>query len=194
MNKINFQNGTLISKAKVTINGTVYEVEPEEYEGTTPLNAENLNQMQKNAEDAIDEVGEALEETNQNIEKLTTYSTTEEIKTGEVWIDGKPIYRKTYTFALPISSNKRYDLNITELNIDTGLFDFNDSYYYDKTNKRVYPIVVTNVASSSGGSPASANNQAGVYYSESRHHLFAEGGYNSNWDMTITIRYTKTTD
>lgn len=55
MNKINFQNGTLVSKAKVTVNGTVYEVEPAEYEGTTPLSAEVLNQMQDNIETDINE-------------------------------------------------------------------------------------------------------------------------------------------
>lgn len=65
MNKINFQNGTLVSKAKVTINGTVYEVEPAEYEGTTPLNAENLNQMQTNMENAIPEVIDNLESTSE---------------------------------------------------------------------------------------------------------------------------------
>ena len=92
MNKINFQNGTLVSKAKVTINGTVYEVEPAEYEGTTPLNAENLNQIQTNAENAINTVQSNLNTTNQNIENLTTYSTEE--KVVGTWIDGKPIYRK----------------------------------------------------------------------------------------------------
>lgn len=63
MNKINFQNGILVAKAKVTINGIVYEVEPAEYEGTTPLNAENLNQMQTNMENAIPEVIDNLEST-----------------------------------------------------------------------------------------------------------------------------------
>ena len=62
MNKINFQNGTLVSKAKVTVNGTVYDVEPEVYDGQTPLSAENLNQMQTNAENAINEVQGNLDE------------------------------------------------------------------------------------------------------------------------------------
>lgn len=87
MNKINFQNGTLVSKAKVTINGTVYEVEPAEYEGTTPLNAENLNQIQTNAENAINTVQSNLNTTDQNIENLTTYSTTE--KVVGTWINRK---------------------------------------------------------------------------------------------------------
>ena len=63
MDKINFQNGILVAKAKVTINGTVYEVEPEEYEGETPLSAETLNEMQNNVEKAINEVDEKMQRT-----------------------------------------------------------------------------------------------------------------------------------
>jgi hypothetical protein len=62
MRKIGWQNGTLIEKAKVTIDGTVYEVEPEEYDGQTPLSAENFIQMENNVEDAIDEMGDGLRE------------------------------------------------------------------------------------------------------------------------------------
>ena len=60
MKKINFKNGTLVSKSKVTIDNTIYEVEPEEYEGETPLSAELLNEMQDNIEKAIDEVDTGL--------------------------------------------------------------------------------------------------------------------------------------
>ena len=93
MRKIGWQNGTLVEKAKVTIDGTVYEVEPEEYDGQTALSAENFIQMENNVEDAINTVQSNLNTTNQNIENLTTYSTTEEEVVG-TWIDGKPIYRK----------------------------------------------------------------------------------------------------
>lgn len=114
MDKINFQNGILVAKAKVTINGTVYEVEPEEYEGTTPLNAENLNQIQTNAENAVNTVQSNLNTTDQNIEDLTTYSTTE--KVVGTWIDGKPIYRKVIDFGiLPNSTNKEVQHNISNL-------------------------------------------------------------------------------
>lgn len=53
MDRIGWENGTLVSKAKVTINGNIYEVEPEQYEGTTPLSAENMKQMEDNCEGAI---------------------------------------------------------------------------------------------------------------------------------------------
>lgn len=73
MNKINFQNGTLVSKAKVTVGGTVYEVEPAEYEGTTPLNAENLNQIQTNVENAIPPV----------VDNLTSTSATDALSANQ---------------------------------------------------------------------------------------------------------------
>lgn len=56
LSKIGWQNGTLVSKAKVEIGGTIYEVEPEEYSGATPLSAENLIQMEENTEDGINEI------------------------------------------------------------------------------------------------------------------------------------------
>lgn len=55
-NPVVFQNGTLVQKATVEIDGNVYEVEPAQYEGTTPLSANNLNRLQDNLYDYIDEV------------------------------------------------------------------------------------------------------------------------------------------
>lgn len=53
MEKINWQNGTLIKEAFIEIDGTEYLVTPRQVEGTTPLSANNLNLMQDNIEDAI---------------------------------------------------------------------------------------------------------------------------------------------
>ena len=54
-NPVVFSNGTLRQKAQVEINGTTYEVEPAQYDGTTPLSANNLNLLQNNLYDYIDE-------------------------------------------------------------------------------------------------------------------------------------------
>lgn len=56
LKKIGWKNGTLVNKASVTINGIVYEVEPEQYSGETPLSAENLKKMEDNIENAINVV------------------------------------------------------------------------------------------------------------------------------------------
>lgn len=58
MKRIGWENGTLVSKAKVSIGGNIYEVESEQYEGNTPLSAENLKKMEDNIEESIyEEVG-----------------------------------------------------------------------------------------------------------------------------------------
>ena len=54
-NPVVFENGTLVQKANVEIDGAIYEVEPAQYEGNTPLSANNLNQLQENLYDYIDE-------------------------------------------------------------------------------------------------------------------------------------------
>ena len=56
MEKINWENGELIKGAFVTIDNTEYPVTPDEIDGTTPLDADTLNLMQDNIEDAIDEL------------------------------------------------------------------------------------------------------------------------------------------
>ena len=127
------------------------------------------------------------------IKNLTTYSTTEEIKTGETWIDGKPIYRKSFNITLPTTGAKKYELDISSLGIKTGMFDMNNSYYYDTTYQRYYPICVATVASSGAGTAAS-NLQSIVYYNSNYTKIIAEGGHTSNWKLVITLRYTKTTD
>lgn len=62
MAKFTWQDGTLVSKAKVEIEGIIYEVDPEEYSGATPLSASNLNAMQDGIYEDIDEVSSIVDE------------------------------------------------------------------------------------------------------------------------------------
>lgn len=66
MNKINFENGTLVEPAKVIINGVTYNVIPEEWSTNTPLSAEILNQLQSNVEDAINALPSQIIENGSN--------------------------------------------------------------------------------------------------------------------------------
>lgn len=54
-NPVTFSNGTLVQKAQVEIDGTTYDVEPAQYDGTTPLSANNLNLLQTRLYDYVDE-------------------------------------------------------------------------------------------------------------------------------------------
>lgn len=87
MKKTNFKNGTLVSKAKVTINGTIHEVEPEEYEGETPLSAEVLNEMQDNIEESINGK-RILVTTTSEVTQNTNYTVPQKYHVGknDLWV------------------------------------------------------------------------------------------------------------
>ncbi len=86
MKKTKWKNGTLVSKAKVVINGTIYEVEPEEYEGETPLSEEKLNEMEDNIEKSIN--GNKILVTTQQIVENTNYTVPQKYLVGknDLWI------------------------------------------------------------------------------------------------------------
>ena len=52
-------------------------------------------------------------------EQVETYS-TDEVKTGDTWIDGKPIYRKVFTLTTPILLNASWQnvVDISGMNIE----------------------------------------------------------------------------
>ena len=107
MEKIQFENGQLITGAYVTIDGIDYPVQMPIYTGSTPLSAETLNQLQDNIEEAIEE----------------KYSTSEEVVA--IWIDNKPIYRKVIDFgALPNNTSKSVTHGINNLSQVISLTGF----------------------------------------------------------------------
>lgn len=146
MNKINWQNGALVSPAKVEIGGVIYEVTPEQYSGNTPLSAENLNQMQDNIEKAIPEVVDNLTSTDTSkalsanqgkelkgqIDDIGAYSTSE-IIIG-TYMD-KPLYRKVVNIgSLPNNTTQTYNHYIS--NMDTLIhYDLN---WYDTSDNRFF--------------------------------------------------------
>ena len=101
----------------------------------TPISAERLLHIEQGIYEAFErEGGETLpvgseidfigssEDIPQGWEEVTNpnkYSTTE-VKTNNVWIDGKPIYRKVFNFgALPNNTSKTLNHNISNLGFIT---------------------------------------------------------------------------
>lgn len=90
LKRIGWEDGTLVSKAKVEVSGQIYDVEPEQYTGTTPLSAANLKEMENNTEDAINEATEeafinAYLESNQEISNGNNHK----VKLAKAEIEGK---------------------------------------------------------------------------------------------------------
>ena len=57
---VNFEDGTLVTGAYTIINGEKYPVYMPKYSGNTPVNAENLNKLQKDLQDGIDDINDVL--------------------------------------------------------------------------------------------------------------------------------------
>lgn len=119
--------------------------------------------------------------------------TTNEINTGKLWIDGKPIYRKT----MKISSitGKTVAISLSELNIDEIFFDFSKSNYKWKDASRTLPIVSANVYGDNVTSNIVPQEQTNIFYNTSDKKLYCEFGLNRPIkEAVVTIEYTKTTD
>ena len=117
MAKFTWQDGTLVSKAKVEINGTIYEVDPEEYSGATPLSASNLNAMQDGIYDDINPLEEDI-----NLLKPTTLYLNETA----------PVSTGTITLTDDISNYSKVD--ITFVNNDSEVCGVT---IYNPANKKI---------------------------------------------------------
>lgn len=115
------------------------------------------------------------------VDNSNSYS-TQEVKTGGTWIDGKPIYRKTIDCgALPNNSYKNVNHNITDLDIIIDCYG--EAIEVSGGNAR---IVLPNA------STILAN--AIEIYLNSMYVVIQTGGDRSGYNGYVTVEYTKTTD
>ena len=112
------------------------------------------------------------------VDNSNSYSTNE-VKTGGKWIDGKPIYRKTIDCgALPNTSYKNVNHNITNLDLVT--------HCYGEARGGNYRIILPNAG-------ANTANSVEIYVDET-YIVIQTGNDRSGYNGYITIEYTKTTD
>lgn len=120
---------------------------------------------------------------NEKITNLTTYS-TEEVKTGETWIDRKPIYKKTIQFTTSATGKHSIKHNIS--NLDTVIEgkgsakDLSGTFY-------MFPMsaAVDNVSAWS----ISIQNVDKTYF-----YFFRGTSVTGTITSYVTLYYTKTTD
>lgn len=170
MKKINFEAGTQISPAKVTINNVDHEVTPAVWEGNTPLSPFVLNKMQDNIEDSINK-----------LEKSDIYSTKEQV-IGK-WIDGKPIYRKIIVLT---NVNTGYSAHLHNINNFSELIDIRGTYIDATGNFQKIPTVDIDNLNLFGISFANINNNSFAI-------LLGTQRNNTN-TIKVVLEYTKTTD
>ena len=129
---------------------------------------------------------------NEKLTALKTYN-AEEIDTGEIWIDGKKIYRKVISFNLDNGDTNLIDLS--SLNISEIFFDLSKSYYIWSQQNRIIPIISTNVDMEAVSATDVTQKQTGIYYNTSEQILHCEfGNARPIRKGIITIEYTKKTE
>lgn len=107
-----------------------------------------------------------------------------EIDTGETWIDGKKIYRRTYITTDPVSPSNTLTIPISLTGIaDTLWIDQQNSFISSKGGEQVYPLPLPRYSGS--------NNYVGVWINTAGIRLFSDSSWNQNWEKCITIKYTK---
>lgn len=120
LDRIGWQDGTLVSKGKVEVNGTIYEVEPEQYSGQTPLSSALLKKMEDNTEKAINELKEE--------EDGTVLFEKEVGSTGDIALnDNLSNYKYIKVFWKVGDNNKSEEVLVTlDKNINLSLIDYID--------------------------------------------------------------------
>ena len=107
-----------------------------------------------------------------------------EIDTGETWIDGKKIYRRTYITTDLVSQSSTLTISMPLTGIaDTLWIDQQNSFIRSKGGEQVYPLPLPRYSGS--------NNYVGVWVNPSGIRLFSDSSWSQNWEKCITIKYTK---
>ena len=109
-----------------------------------------------------------------------TFSVSDEIDTGETWVDGKKIYRKVIKTTDAISPNESLALYWDTINCSEIWIDLQNSYIRTSDSCQVYPLCVQY-----------QDYFIGAWVNGSGVRLYSNSGWNEAWTKVITVRYTK---
>lgn len=138
-----------------------------------------------------------IDEQNENFAlKANMVYSTDEVDTGQTWVEGKTIYRKVF-YGSGFSSNVK-TIDISNLNVDSIFFITDKSHLnwsYGSQGGRWSPIIQTAVSRAGTSEPNVGYYQSEVFANNARTQLVINCGKNMiiNW-WVLTIEYTKNTN
>lgn len=126
----------------------------------------------------------AVAELNGKSEDTHTFSMTDEIDTGETWVDGKRIYRRTFITTDVVHPNNTLTIPMSLTYIaDTLWIDTQNSYIRSANGDRSYPLPLPRYEGT--------GNYVGVWCNGAGIRIFSDAGWNQQWEKCVTVRYTK---
>lgn len=171
---------TRVSTVESSVSSATSTANNAQQTATSALNTANT------ANGKADTNATSITETNTRIDGVISserYS-TDEIKTNKLWINDKPIYRKTfYITNLPNNTDKNVNHNISNIDLIVNTYGI----MITPSNSLVTPLNMH-------GAAAIYGNKIVVYRADkSQIHIASNSDMSAN-DAYITLEYTKTTD
>ena len=125
-----------------------------------------------------------ITELNGKLEDTHTFSVSDEINTGETWVDGKKIYRRTFITTEAVSPSNTVTIPMSLTNIaDTLWIDTQNSYIRSADGGQSYPLPLPRYSGTV--------NYVGGWCNGAGIRIFSDSGWNENWEKCVTVRYTK---
>lgn len=123
-----------------------------------------------------------ITELNGNIKTAQTFD-RDEIDTGETWVDGKKIYRRTFVTTDVLAGDTAISIPIS-FGHDSIWIDQGNSFI--KNDQWIYPIPLPRYSNSD-------DSYVGIWIEASKIVLFSGlgSGWNESWTKVVTVRYTK---
>ena len=135
-------------------------------------------------DEKIDNLRKEVSDLNSKLKLTHTFSTSAEIDTGETWVDGKRIYRRTYITTDTVSPSNALTIPMSLKNIaDTLWIDTQNSYIRSADGGQSYPLPLPRYSGT--------ENYVGVWCNGAGIRIFSDSGWNESWEKCVTVRYTK---
>lgn len=145
---------------------------------------DNLEDLVANQASGMIAGAKAVAELNGKLEDTHTFSVSDEIDTGETWVDGKRIYRRTYITTETVFPGTTVTIPMSLVGIaDTLWIDTQNSYIRSANGDQSYPLPLPRYSET--------ENYVGVWCNGAGIRIFSDSGWNSRWEKCVTVRYTK---
>lgn len=176
--------GTPVASNPVAPTGTDGDIQAGDATADCPFMIVNLDGINVTGVDIIPEKIPTFPDLIGKLEDTHTFSVSDEIDTGETWVDGKKIYRRTFITTETVSPSNTVTIPMSLTNIaDTLWIDTQNSYIRSADGGQSYPLPLPRYSGTV--------NYVGVWCNSAGIRIFSDSGWNEGWEKCVTIRYTK---
>ena len=135
--------------------------------------------------DAINNLNSQVSTLNTKLENTHTFAVSDEIDTGETWVDGKKIYRRTLIVTDTISGGGNIVIPLSLTGIADRIWvDQQNSYIRTLSGDQSYPLPLPRYS-------VNSPNYVAVWVNSSGIRIYSDSGWNQSWEKCVTVRYTK---